>query len=285
MTAFRFAVGELTITAVSDGISAFPAPMVFGNAPADERDRALQESGLPAGDVRSSLTSLVIDSGRRRVLVDTGIGPYTPDTGKLLIQLRESGFEPESIDTVILTHGHPDHIGGTVDAEGRVAFPNAEYVMHAGEWAFWTDEAVLDKAERGELHGLGDMDRFMGEWARTYLPPIRDRLRLVDGRDGEEIVPGIFALPAPGHTPHHMGLVLASGDQRLFSPTDVAINPLHPRWHPAFDYDPQQALETKRRLYDRLADDHERVFVYHFPFPGLGYVEHFGDGWRWTPER
>jgi glyoxylase-like metal-dependent hydrolase (beta-lactamase superfamily II) len=159
--------------------------------------------------------------------------------------------------------------------------------MRQGEWEFWTDETVLGRAMAGTLHDLGELDQFMGTWAKTYLPPIEPQLDLIEGREGEEIVPGIFALPAPGHTSHHMALIIASGDDQLLNLVDVAINPIHlaePDWHPAFDWDPAEALATRRRVYDQAAADDARILVYHFPFPGIGRVRRAGRGWRWEPE-
>ncbi len=283
----QFSVGSFECTAVTDGQSAFPAMVVFGNAPDADRDRVLQAHGMPTDMVQSSLTSVVVNTGSHRVLIDAGIGPFAPTTGHLLENLREAGIDPASIDTLILTHGHPDHIGNTVDAEGNPAFPNARVVMRQGEWDFWTDETNLNKAAAGELHNLGELDQFMGSWARTYLPPIESQLDLIEGRDGEEIVPGIYALPAPGHTTHHMGLVIASGDDQLLNLVDVAINPVHlaqPSWQPAFDFLPDVAIETRRRIYDRAVADNARILIYHFPFPGIGHVSQAGKGWHWDPE-
>jgi glyoxylase-like metal-dependent hydrolase (beta-lactamase superfamily II) len=285
--ALRFAVGAFDCLAVTDGLSAFPAAAVFGNAPEEERDQVLSERGMPTDMVQSSLTSLVVTTGAHRVLIDTGIGPFAPTTGHLLENLRAAGIEPESIDVVILTHAHPDHIGTTIDAEGKPAFPNARIIMRQGEWDFWTDEANLAKAMAGKLHNLGELDQFMGNWAKTYLPPIRPQLDLIEGLDEEQIVPGIYVLPAPGHTTHHMGLTIASGSEQLLNLVDVAINPVHlaePSWHPAFDFQPDIAVQTRRRIYDQAAADHARILVYHFSFPGIGYVERSGAGWHWEAD-
>lgn len=283
----HFSVGTFECVAVTDGTSAFPAMVVFGNAPDEQRDQVLSSRGMPTDMVSSSLTSVVVNTESHRVLIDAGIGPFTPTTGHLLENLREADIDPESIDVVVLTHGHPDHIGTTIDREGNPAFPNARIVMRQGEWDFWTDETNLEKAAAGNLHGLGELDQFMGNWARTYLPPIKPQLDLIEGKDGEEIVPGVYALPAPGHTTHHMGLIIASGDEQLLNLVDVAINPVHlaePSWHPAFDFQPDVAIDTRRKIYDRVVAENARVLIYHFPFPGIGHVTRAGKGWHWEPE-
>lgn len=282
-----FSVGSFECLAVTDGSSAFPAAAVFGNAPDDERDRALRAHGMPTDMVASSLTSVVVNTGRHCVLIDAGIGPFAPSTGHLLENLDSAGVKPQSIDVLVLTHGHPDHIGTTIDATGNPAFPNARIVMRQGEWDFWTDASTLEKAAAGELHQLGELDQFMGNWARTYLPPIKPQIDLIQGNDEEEIVPGIYALPAPGHTTHHMGLIIASGTEQLLNLVDVAINPVHlaePSWHPAFDFLPDVAVETRRTLYDRAAAENARIPIYHFPFPGIGHVTRLDKGWHWEPE-
>lgn len=286
-SAHYFSVGSFDCVAVTDGTSAFPATAVFGNAPDAERDEVLRSRGMPTDMVSSSLTSVVVNTGSHRVLIDAGIGPFAPTTGHLVENLSEAGIEPNSIDVLVLTHGHPDHIGTTIDSNGKSVFPNARVVMREGEWNFWTDETNLAKAAAGNLHNLGELDQFMGNWARTYLPPVRAQLDLIEGNDGEEIVPGIFALPAPGHTTHHMGLIIASGNDQLLNLVDVAINPVHlaePAWHPAFDFQPDVAVNTRRRIYDRAAADNARILIYHFPFPGLGHVTRSGKGWHWEPE-
>lgn len=136
----------------------------------------------------------------------------------------------------------------------------------------------------GTLYDHGELDQFIGSWAQRYLPPIAGQLDLVEGEEGEEIVPGIFALPAPEHTTHHMALIIASGDE-LLNLVDVAINPLHlaqPEWHPAFDWDPRRRSPRGGAVVD--APTMARVLVYHFPFPGIGRVRRAGSGWEWEPQ-
>ena len=148
---------------------------------------------------------LVIDTGEHRVLVDTGAGSLSPTTGGLLGNLQAEGILPEHIDTVILTHGHPDHIGGnTID--GVSAFPCARFVMWKEEWDFWTSGAT-------ELNVEEHVKEVLLKVARNNLPPIRDQLDLIDSE--EEIVSGISAIAAPGHTPGHIALAISSGTDQL----------------------------------------------------------------------
>lgn len=280
----RFRVGSTICVPISDGGGAYPREWVFAGAPPEERDAALAARGI-SGDVPSDLTCLVVETGRNTVLIDTGIGAGIPGAGRLMANLDAAGYAPETIDTVIITHGHPDHIGGLLDADGEPAFPYARHVMWEGEWEFWTSETTLDRLAAGALTYPAPLGEMCAAMARAKLPPIRERLDLIS-RPGE-IVPGIEAVPAPGHSPYQFALTISSGDERLFCIVDVASNPLqleHPEWTPIFDQDPEQALITRRRILDQAASEESTVFVYHYPFPGFGRVVRHGNAWRWEPE-
>ena len=279
----RFTLGAFVCTAVADGTFPYPPPAFAANAPPERLADALAARGRPADVIVTPYTCLVVDTGRHRVLVDTGMGPLPPGlpdtTGKLREHLRAAGIDPTEIDTVVLTHGHADHIGGTLDADGALAFPNARFAMWRAEWEYWTAEPSL--AELGVDDSVKELLRLS---ARTNLPPLRDRIDLVDRET--EIVPGLTALAAPGHTPGHMALAIASDGDVLLHLVDTALDPLqleHPGWVAAFDFDPSQAVATRRRLFDRAAAERALVLCYHFPFPGLGRVARAGEGWRWEP--
>lgn len=144
----------------------------------------------------------MINTGKHRVLVDTGAGGLCPNTGKLLQNLQAEGIEPRDIDTVILTHGHPDHIGGNTVSEGKPAFPDARFVMCKGEWDFWISHPEDLKVDE-------HVKELLLTVASKNLPPIQSQLDLVDHET--EIVPGIHTLAASGHTPGHMALAISSG--------------------------------------------------------------------------
>jgi glyoxylase-like metal-dependent hydrolase (beta-lactamase superfamily II) len=196
-----------------------------------------------------------------------------PGTGKLIPNLRAEGIPPGDIDTVILTHGHGDHVGGNTTGEGKPAFPNARYVMWKDEWDFWfSDTAEARASER------------LVAMAREKLTPIQGQLRLLDHET--EIVSGIHAVPAPGHTPGHMAVVISSNDEQLLCISDAALHPIHldqPDWYPVVDSAPERALASRRRLLEWAVAENALVQAFHFPFPGLGYVIQAGDAWRWQP--
>ena len=277
---YRFTVGTFECIAVSDGASQYPAQTWFANAPKERLEQVLREHDIPPGEIAAPWTCMFINTGQQRVLVDTGGGAgLMPGVGKLLRNLHDEGVEPVDIDTVIITHGHPDHIGGNTDSEGKPAFPNARYVMWRDEWEFWTSQLDLAQLEVGE-----EIKQFMLMLAGKNLPPIRGQIDLVDRET--EILPGIQAIAASGHTPGHMVLAISSGGERLVYISDTALHTIHleqPDWYPVFDLVPEQAMATKRQLLDRVAAEKVPVIACHFPFPGLGHVIRKGVGWQWQP--
>jgi glyoxylase-like metal-dependent hydrolase (beta-lactamase superfamily II) len=281
---YRFKVGAFECIVVSDGSFSYPHPahVFFPNAPQERLEQVLRQHNLDPEQWEhyvSPYTGLVVHAGQQRVLVDTGAGGMAPTTGNLIPNLRAEGIAPEDIDTVILTHGHPDHIGGTIDGEGRPAFPNARYVMGKEGWEFWTTEPDLSQLQAEEY-----IKQLLLTFARNNLPPIRDQIDLVDAK--VEIVPGIHAVPAPGHTPGHTAVAISSGDEQLLCISDAALHPIHLEqldWYSVVDLAPEQALASRRRLLDRAAADKALVHAFHFPFPCLGHVVQKGDAWQWQP--
>ncbi len=284
---YRFKVGSFECMAVSDGTHTYAPPIfppppsfLFANAQRPLLEQVLHKHGLQADqwvEWMSPYICLVVNTGKNLVLVDTGADGLGPDTGKLLQHLKAEGISPEDIDTVILTHGHPDHLGGNTDAEGKSVFANARYIISRDEWDFWMSgqaELKLDEHSREILVG----------YARKNLPPIQNQLDLVDYE--MEILPGIQTIAAPGHTPGHMALTISSEGEQLLYLSDTVLHPIHleqPDWHAAVDLDPGQVEATRRRILDKAATEKALVIAFHFPFPGLGHVIPKGDAWQWQP--
>lgn len=284
---YRFKVGNFECMAVSDGTFTYapptfppPSTFLFANASEERLKQVLREHNLqPEQWIEwiSPYICLMINAGKHRVLVDTGADGLGTKTGKLLQNLQAERISPGDIDIVILTHGHPDHIGGNTISEGKPAFPNARFVMWKDEWDFWTSEQAELKLDE---HGK----ELLLTFARKNLLPIQGQFNLIDHE--KEIVPGIRAVAAPGHTPGHMALTISSGGKHLLSVSDAFLHPIHveqPDWYAAVDFAPQQVMATRRRLLNLAATDKILVLAFHFPFPGLGHIVQKGEQLRWHP--
>lgn len=285
---FRFDLGRFRCVSISDGAFNYPLESFFANAPGEQVEESLRRHGLPTEQITTPYTLLFVDTGHHRVLVDTGAGNLgehaaalfpsvdhsTTVTGKLLDNLRATGIEPSEIDTVVITHAHPDHVGGTLDEAGDLVFEGAHYFVSREEWDFWTSDAATTKAPPP-----------MVNIARRNLEPLRNRLNFID--DASEAVPGIRAVATPGHTPGHIALSITSDGEQLLHVSDSVLHPLHlehPGWTPGFDTSPEQAAASKHRIFDRAAEEEALVFAHHFPpFPNLGHVLKQEERWLWQP--
>jgi glyoxylase-like metal-dependent hydrolase (beta-lactamase superfamily II) len=277
---YRFRIGAIEATVVSDGpIGPMGEPSsAFAGVPGAEIGKMLSDNFLPTDNLVMEQNVLVANTGDRLVLFDTGMGAtkmFGPTTGRLLQNLQAAGIAASDIDAVVLTHAHPDHCWGLTSEDGKPAFPNAQIYMTQADFDFWTDEAKLAQ----------DAMRPMIEGARRNLTPNRPRITFV--RDGQELLPGIQALAAPGHTVGHTSYLITSQGQTLCFAGDVAhhhvLSVERPRIRFVFDTDAEQAVSTRLRIFDMLAAQRLQLLSYHFPWPGIGHVAKHGDGFRYIP--
>lgn len=275
---YRFMHGSAQITMVSDGPLPLGSPAGnFRGVPEAEITRMLHDNFLPTNTVVLEQNVPIVNINGRLVLFDTGMGAirmFGDRTGRLLTSMAEAGIAPEAIDAVVVTHGHVDHIGGIVAASGPI-FPNAQVYISEADFDYWTDEAKLS----------GALGAFV-KAARDNLLPVRDRLVFV--RDEAEVLPGITAIAAPGHTVGHTIFMIESDGKPLCFIGDLTHHQVllveRPRMEFAYDTDPKQSAQTRVRLLDMLAANRIPAMAYHFPWPGIGHFAKMGEGFRYLPQ-
>jgi glyoxylase-like metal-dependent hydrolase (beta-lactamase superfamily II) len=275
MSAPRKQIGDITVTALSDGVLAAPLDVVLGVERAEIERLAGRKPGEP---LPIAVNAFLLERAGKLALVDTGSGnSMGPTLGKLPQNLRALGVAPEQIETIFLTHLHPDHSNGLVDDAGKAIYPNAQVVLHETEAAFWLD--------RDEASGATERIRRNIAKTKVTTAPYRARMRAV--RDGEA-VPGISALLLAGHTPGHTGWLIQSGKDSLLIWGDLvhlaAIQIARPDTGLVYDVDPQAACATRRRMFDRVAADKLAVAGAHLDFPGFGTIVRKGAGFAFEPD-
>jgi glyoxylase-like metal-dependent hydrolase (beta-lactamase superfamily II) len=277
---YRHKLGDFEVTQLADGARTFPIPDGFvRNLSRKQQLAAIEAAYLPAGKITVPFNPIVINTGPKLVLIDTGYGPgVAPDVGLLPANMAAAGIDPKAIDIVVISHLHPDHINGLKTADGGLAFPNAEIKAPAPDLAFWMNDENMAKAPDAMMKGY-----FAA--ARKVLSNIMNKITRYEG--GKEVAPGITAIATPGHTPGHMSFTVASGSARMLVQSDVTNFPQfflrHPDWHVMWDVDLQQAETTRRRFLDMAAAEKALVHGFHFPFPSVGHVEKDGAGYRLMP--
>ncbi|MFV0297325.1 MAG: MBL fold metallo-hydrolase [Hyphomicrobiaceae bacterium] len=276
---YRRRIGDITVTAVSDGTLTRTHEMMIGVS-AEDGARHLQAAFRDAFVL--SVNAFLVHLKDRLVLIETGSGDYLgPEAGNLLANLAKAGIRPDAIDCILLTHMHPDHSAGLTDLEtGRPHYPNAELVCHENEPRHWLqDDAAMARATEREK-------KLMFQQARDQVAPYRDRLKTFS-REGE-ILPGITAVPLPGHTPGHTGYLISSGGENLLVWGDTVHMPEvqvpRPEVAMVVDTDPEAARTMRKRTFERVAAERLLVTGMHLHFPGFAHIARDGDGFRLVPE-
>lgn len=259
--------GSFDIVIVSDGHLVLPTSFLAPDAPPAQRDLALKAADQSGEQYQSPTNVTLIRTPSDLILIDMGSGDrFMPTAGKLWGNLAAAGIDKGKITKVVFTHGHPDHLWGTLDELDDLVLPDAAYYVAAAEWDFWTG----DNATRGLP---AERAGFVTGARRNYAR-LKDKVKMV--APGDDIVTGLRLLGTPGHTQGHVSLEVAGGDGLIIigdALTHPVISFEYPSWRTAADHEPERAITTRRRLLDRLAADRSQVIGFHLPYPGIGRVE------------
>lgn len=275
---YRLMLGDFEITAISDGtVDLHPKQLLTNTTQAQVGkllDRSFQKDAVP-----TSVNTYLVNTGSKLVLVDTGAaGLFGPTLGNLLANLKASGYQPEQVDEVLITHMHPDHVGGLM-ADGKLAFPNATVHADRHDAEFWLSPANLDKApadNKGFFQGaMASVNPYVA--AGKFVP--------FDGNT--DLVPGIKAVAAHGHTPGHTVYVVESKGQKLVLWGDLmhvaSVQFGQPQVTIVFDTDSKAAAVQRKKAYADAAKGGFLVAGAHLPFPGIGHLRAEGKGYAWVP--
>lgn len=282
---YRYKVGDAQVNVISDGASTFPLADTFVlNAKKDEVNAALDKAFLPKDKMTIHFAPLVINTGGKLVVIDTGNGPGAfaatkGNVGQFANNMAAAGIDAKAVDMVVISHFHGDHVNGLLAADGTPAFPNAEVLVPAAEWKYWNDDGEMAKAANDRMKGLFASNR------KLFNDGLKKKVTPYEW--GKDVAPGLLAIASIGHTPGHTSYVLSSGSDKVFIQSDVTNHPAlfaaHPDWQIMFDQDPVQAATTRHKVYDMLVADRMRVQGFHYPFPANGFVEKDGNGYRVVP--
>jgi glyoxylase-like metal-dependent hydrolase (beta-lactamase superfamily II) len=265
---YRFKQGGTTFVVLSDGQSnggnAFPN-WGANEGRQDEFSATLARYGAPIEPFINNFNPMLVDTGKNVILIDTGLGGGDT-TGKILAHMANAGYTPEDVDTVFITHAHPDHIQGLL-LNGAEVFANAQLIMGEAEFNFWT--------------GMSEAPPFI----QNVLIPLKDRFSLIN--DGNEIVPGLSAVLTPGHTPGHLSVLVDTEGQQVMHYGDAGghhiLSLMYPEHFLGFDADKEQVVKTRATLFDRSVSDELLVVGYHFAWPGVGRILRQDNAYMFAP--
>src|SRR5262249_21895769 len=273
-----YKVGAAEVTALYDGIWEKPHdPAFIANASVEDVKAAMVKAGLSPDFVSIPFTVLVVKTGGKTIMCDSGTGGQVqPTAGKLAANMKAAGIDPAKIEPILISHCHPDHICGLMEKDpNKPLYPNAELIISDVEYKFWTDPAVIDR--------LPEARKGLARRIQAVFPTWKN-IRQVEGEP--EVAPGIRFISSPGHTPGPRAFHLSSGSKELMISNDTAYVPAlvvaNPGWHGQYDQNATMAEESRRKLLDRVIADKVMICGYHFPFPGAGTISKDGAGYALT---
>jgi len=283
---YRYNLGTYQITVVSDGVTVVPRPDNYVvNASKDEVSKVFVENYLPPDKAAHSFNPIVINTGSKLIVVDTGLGPANFEqskgkVGQFQTNLAAAGIDRNTVDTVIISHFHGDHINGLLTADNKSAYPNAEIMVPSTEWKFWMDDGEMSKGTGNPIleNNFKNARRVFDALGRKVTPYDADK----------EIAPGITSVASPGHTPGHTSYIVASGPEKLLVQVDITAGAAfvfvkNPDGQFVSDVDKPLAVQTRRKLYDMAIAEKMPIQAFHAGFPGLVRVEKDGNGYRLVP--
>jgi glyoxylase-like metal-dependent hydrolase (beta-lactamase superfamily II) len=278
---YRFRVGEITATVLSDGVIGGPPRIYASDAPEAELQEVLRRAFLPTDHLTLNLNTLLIENAGRRILIEAGAGgTMGPNAGRIFANLAAIGLDPVDIDVVVVSHTHPDHVGNLRTADGTMAFPRATVFVPRADWEFF----VRNDPDLSYMPVPEDFRVRFGAAIKHSLEPYAKNVELYEA--GAEIVPGLSTIAAFGHTPGMANFIVHSGNDQLLLTADLAYHPVvnvdNP-WRPGPDRDKNAALASRRRIFDMAAADRIPVLGFHYPFPGLGRMLKTDGGYAWVP--
>jgi glyoxylase-like metal-dependent hydrolase (beta-lactamase superfamily II) len=275
---YRLKVGAFEVTVLSDGNLPFEAHLFSGD-PA-RAQKLLADAFVPKERPTTSVNAWLINTGGKLILVDAGASShFGPTLGRLPHNLAAAGAKPDAIDDVVITHMHPDHIPGLVASDKTMLFKNAVVHVNADEHAFWTSEEVYAKAP--------DAAKPFFDLARMAIKPYADAGKVQTYKDGAQVLPGLTAAAAPGHTIGHSMIRVSSAGGDLLLWGDIVHNAAlqfpEPDRSIAYDADPAAAIASRKRVFDMVAKDRLLFAGAHLPFPGLGNALKASTGYAYVP--
>ena len=275
---YRYKVGDFEVTALNEGVvrNSTPANMAVNKTLPDVQ-KALGDAFLPTDHVINQFNTIVVNTGRNIVLIDSGFGDNGPPTGNnLLSNMSAAGIDPKNIDTILVSHFHGDHISGIRAKGGAANYPNAEIMVPSGEWQFWNDASNQAKVIDNFKPGFANVKR-------VFDPVAKDVKQF---EHGKELVAGITAVDSRGHSPGHTAFLVASGNGKLLVTSDTVNHQIlirNPEWSLCADMDAAIAVTARKRLLDMAATDKIQISAYHLPFPSTGFISKRGDGYEFHP--